>query len=56
MSFSSCLAVAFAQPIKARCEIENEDVVGGTPTGDTPITSERSTILWPVQVQLILGV
>ena len=52
--FSSRLAVVFAQSIEARCWVENKDVVGAAPTGDTPTTSEWSTILLPTMVQLIL--
>ena len=43
----SCLL--FAQSIEARCQVENEDVVGAAPTGDAPTTSELSTILLPFQ-------
>ena len=32
------------QSIKARCQAENEDVVGAEPTSDAPTTSERSNI------------
>ena len=32
--------------------MENEDVVGAAPTGDTPTTSEWSTILLPTKVHL----
>ena len=42
--FSFWRAVVFAQYIEARCQVENEDVVGAAPTGDTPTTSEWSTI------------
>ena len=52
--FSSRLAVVFAQSIEARCEVDNEDVVGAAPTGDAPTTSEWSTILLPTKVRLIL--
>ena len=34
------LAVVSAQSIKARYQVENEDVVGAAPTGDAPTTSE----------------
>ena len=34
----------------------NEDVVGAVPTGDAPTTSELSTIILPIKVQLILEV
>ena len=42
--FLSRLAVVFAQPIEARCWVENEDVDGAMPIGDAPTTSEWSTI------------
>ena len=35
---------------------ENEDVVGAAPTGDDPTSSERTTILLPTKVRLILEV
>ena len=54
--FLFCVAVVFAQSIEARCQVENEDVVGAAPTGDAPMTSERSTILLPTKVHLILKV
>ena len=38
--FLSRPAVVFVQYIKARCQVENEDVVGAAPTGDAPTTSE----------------
>ena len=41
---SSCLAAIFAQSIEARCEVENENVVGAAQTGDAPTTSEWATI------------
>ena len=49
---SPCLAAVFAQSNKARCKVENEDVVGATPTGDDPTMSEWSTILLPTKVHL----
>ena len=52
--FSSRLAVLFAQSIEARCEVENEDVVGAAPTGDAPTTSGWTTILLPTKVRLIV--
>ena len=55
-SFSSRLAVVFAQSIEARCWVENEDVVGAALTGDAPTTSEWSTISLPTKMQLILEV
>ena len=54
--FSSRLAVVFAQSIEATCKVENEDVVGVSPVGDAPTTSEWSTILLPTKVWLILEV
>ena len=54
--FLSPLAVVFAQSIEARCQVENEDVVGAAPTGDAPTTSELSTMLLPTKVWLILDV
>ena len=47
----SRLAVAFAQPIEARCHVENEDMVGAATTG-----AEWSTRLLPTKVRLILKV
>ena len=54
--FSFRLAVVIAQSIEARCFVENEDVVGAAPPGDTPTTSEWSTTLLPTKVELILEV
>ena len=48
--------MVFAKSIEARCQVENEDVVGAAPTGDAPTTSELSTILLPTKVRLILEV
>ena len=45
--FSYCLAAVLAESLEARCQVENEDVVGAAPTGDAPTTSEWSTILLP---------
>ena len=42
------------QSIEARCQDENEDVVGAAPTGDAPTISEWSTRLLPVKVHHIL--
>ena len=53
---SHLLINLFAQSIEARCQVENEDVVGEAPTGDAPITSEWWTILLPTKVQLKLEV
>ena len=52
--FSYCLVAVFAESLEARCQVENEDVVGAAPTGDAPTKSEWSTILLPTQVRLIL--
>ena len=46
----------FAESLEARCQVENEDVVGAAPTGDAPTTSEWSTILLPTKVRLILEI
>ena len=54
--FSYCLAAVFSESLEARCQVENEDVVGAAPTGDAPTTSEWSTILLPTKVRLILEV
>ena len=54
--FSSRFAVASAQSIEARCSVEDEDVVGAAPTGDAPTTSEKSAIILPAKVRLILEV
>ena len=54
--FSYCLAAFFAESLEARCQVENEDVVGAAPTGAAPTTSEWSTILLPTKVRLILEV
>ena len=42
--FSYRLTVVFAQSIVAMCLVEHEDIVGAAVTGDTPTTSECSTI------------
>ena len=54
--FSIRLTVFFAQSIEASCWVENEYVVGATPAGDAPTTSEWSTVLIPTMVRPILGV
>ena len=36
----------FANSIEAGCEVENEDVAGGAPTGVAPTTSEWSMICY----------
>ena len=54
--FSYCLAAVFAESLEARCQVENEDVVGAAPTRDASTTSERSTILLPTKVRLILEI
>ena len=38
--FSSALAIVFAESIEAGRWVENEDVIGATPTGDAPTTSD----------------
>ena len=53
---SFCLVVTFAQAIKTRYQVENEDVVGAAPTGDAPTTSEWWTILLSTRVHFILEV
>ena len=50
------LTCPIGQSIEARCEVENEDVVEATPTGDAPTTSECSTTLLPTKVWLIIEV
>ena len=52
--FSYCLVAIFAESLEARCQVENEDVVGAAPIGDAPTTSEWSTILLPTKVRLVL--
>ena len=42
--FLSLHATVFAQYIEAKCEMENENVVGAAPTGDAQTTYEWSTI------------
>ena len=54
--FSFCVAVVFAQSIEARCQVENGDVIRAVPTGDVPMTSEWSTILFLTKEHLILKV
>ena len=54
--FLSGLAFVFAKSIEAMYYVENEGVVGATPTGDAPTTSDWSTILLPTRVRLILKV
>ena len=46
----------FAESLEARCQAENEDVVGAAPTGDAPTTSDWSKISLPTKVRLILEV
>ena len=52
--FFTRLEVVLAQYIKAKCSVENEDVVRAALTDDFPTTSEWSTISLPTQVRLIL--
>ena len=54
--FSSRLAFVFAQSNEARCEVQNEDAVGGAPTGDAPTTSEWSASLLHAKLRHILEV
>ena len=54
--FSSRLSVVFVQSIEARCWVENKDVVGVSPTGGAPTTSEWSTTLLSTKMRLILDV
>ena len=56
LNASSLILNIFAQSIEARCLVENEDVVVAAPTGVAPTTSERSSILLPTRVPLILPV
>ena len=39
------MAAVFAESIEARCQVENEDVVGVAPTGDAPTTSEWFSVM-----------
>ena len=52
--FSSRLAVACAQSIETKYQVDNSDVIGAAPTGVAPTTSELSTILLPTKMRLIL--
>ena len=52
---SSCLAVVFAQSIEARCQVENEDVLGAVSTGSALTKPEWTALLFPM-VWLILDV
>ena len=54
--FSSRLAIVFAQPIEARREVQDENVVGAAPTGAAPTTSEWTINLLPIKVHLILEI
>ena len=51
--FSSLLAAVFAQSTEARSWVENEDVVGATPSGDAPTTSEWSASLIPTKMRVL---
>ena len=46
----------FAESIEAKCQVDNEDVVGAAMIGDAPTTSEWSTILLPTKLRHILEV
>ena len=48
------LQLSLPNPMKSGVPVDNEDVVGATPTGDAPTTSEWSTILLPTKMCLIL--
>ena len=54
--YRTVLRLSWPESLEARCQVENEDVVGAAPTGDAPTTSEWSTILLPSKVRLILEV
>ena len=54
--FLSRLAVAFAQSIEARYQVDNEDVVAAAPAGEAPNTSEWSAILLPTKVRLMVDI
>ena len=54
--FSSRLALVAVHDIKARCQVENEDVLEAAPTDDAPTTSEWSTILLPINVRRMLKI
>ena len=41
--------MTFAQSDEARCQVENEDVVGAAPTGDATIASAGSAISLPTR-------
>ena len=45
----------FPESLEARCLVENEDVVGATPTGDAPTTSEWSKKILPYIATYIWG-
>ena len=48
--------MVFAHAIEAKCQVENEDVVGAAPTDSSPTTSEWSAIVLPTRVQLQLEI
>ena len=50
------LQLSLPNVMKPGVQVENEDVVGAAPTGDTPTTYQWSTILLPTKVGLILEV
>ena len=47
--------IGIKKPIVAN-QLHNSDVVGASPVGAAPTTSELSTILLPTKVRLILEV
>ena len=50
------LQLSLYNPLKPGVKVESEDVVGATPIGDAPTTSEWSTMLLPTKVRNILDV
>ena len=54
--FSSPVAVVFAQPVEARCLVENDDAVEAASIGDAVTTSEQSTSLLPVKLRSIVEI
>ena len=53
---ASHLVLQLSLPCPLKPGVKNEDVVGARPTVDAPTTSERSIILLPTKVWLILEV
>ena len=44
------LAIVFAPSFEARCQVENDNVVGAARTGDAPTISDWSAILLPTKI------